>query len=438
MQKRLSGWLKFLTPTNLRGDRPFSLEDHFRQTRQGVIAPSAPSSAQSPNAFWLLSRGCYAVKILELATVPQAKRNDAIRLAIAGWSPFSATEHYIIPSANSAIICAWDSEATKGRMLESGANAAQIRIVPESALRRFEPNYLANTESTKNDAALYRAEDGFVGIAYGSRRLVAEQWWPEVPTDSNWRNFLRSTGQQETTDSAPPSAISAAWLKEPVGYLANQVSDSTTQRELLVVLALAFLLSMPTVWYANEVRQLFSLKRDAVQRLSSTEKDLDVALNAREQALSEQQRAIQLIDLFGQPDPLQLFLLVANLLNQNATAGALQLGDWDLRPQQLKFTIVATSGVPPAATSLVKALELEPSFRDVEAKTDGSRVNITIRLVKPSTGQGADSASPKPKPTPISSQIGPALKKAALPAPQFVGHVRVESRSTNASDVHAV
>jgi len=195
---------------------------------------------------------------------------------------------------------------------------------------------------------------------------------------------------------------------------------------------------MPTVWYANEVRQLFSLKRDAVQRLSSTEKDLVVALNAREQALSEQQRAIQLIDLFGQPDPLQLFLLVANLLNQNATAGALQLGDWDLRPQQLKFTIVATSGVPPAATSLVKALELEPSFRDVEAKTDGSRVNITIRLVKPSTGQGADSASPKPKPTPTSSQIGPALKKAALPAPQFVGHVRVESRSTNASDVHAV
>jgi hypothetical protein len=248
---------------------------------------------------------------------------------------------------------------------------------------------------------------------------------------------LRSTGQQETADATLPSAISAAWLKEPVGYLANQVSDSTSQRELLVVLALAFLLSLPTVWYTNEVRQLFSLKRDAVQRLSSTEKDLDVALNAREQALSEQQRATQLLDLFSQPDPLQLFSIVANLLNQNATAGALQLGEWDLRPRQLKFTIVATSGVPPAATSLVKALELEPSFRDVEARTDGSRVNITIRLVKPSSGQGADSASTTPKPTPTSSQTEPALKKAALSARQFVAHVRFESRSANASDVFA-
>ena len=428
MQKRLSGWLKFLTPANLRGDRPFSVDEHFRQTRQGVIAPSATAAAQSRNTFWLLSRGCYTVKILELAAVPQAKRNDAIRLAVAGWSPFSATDHYIVPSANSAIICAWDREATKALMLESGANATQMRVVPESALRRFETSDLANAESTKDSAALYRAEDGFVGIVYGSGRIVAEQWWPELPTDSNWRNFLRSTGQQETADSVAPSAISAAWLKEPVGYLADQANDSTSQRELLVVLALAFLLSIPTVWYANEVRQLFSLKRDAVQRLAATEKDLDVALNAREQALSEQQRATQLLELFGQPDPLQLLLLVANLLNQNATAGALQLGEWDLRPQQLKFTIVATSGVPPAATSLVKALELEPSFRDVEARTDGSRVNITIRLVKPGSGQGADSASATPK---------PELKKAELPARQFVAQVCAESTSANAADVRA-
>ncbi|MBC7622417.1 MAG: hypothetical protein H7232_03430 [Aeromicrobium sp.] len=442
MQKRLSGWLKFFIPANLRSDRSFSIEDHFCQTRQGVIGPHAASTKQSANIFWILSRGCYAVKVLELGSVPEAKRLDAIRLAIAGWSPFSASEHYVVPAADSAIICAWDAAATTALILESGADIAQLRVLPESALRRFEPVNSAIADLTKNTAALYRAVDGFVGVFHGASRILAEQWWPELPSDSNWRNFLRSTGQLESADPSPPAAITLPWLKEPLGFLASQVRNSTSQRELLVVYALALALSFPTIWYANELRQLFSLKREAAQRLLSTEKTLDVALNAREQSLSAQQRATQLLELFSQPDPLQLFLTVSNVLSQIAAAGALQLGDWDLRPQQLKFSIQATSGAPPAATALVKALEQETMFRDVEVRTDGSRVNITIRLVKPSGGQAADSSSPAPKPAPklapTSSELMPPPKKAALPASPFVAHVHANFEKTNTAGIRAI
>jgi hypothetical protein len=195
-----------------------------------------------------------------------------------------------------------------------------------------------------------------------------------------------------------------------------------SNRELAAAFAVAFALSVPTLWYANEMRQLFTLKREALERLSLTERELDVALNAREQALSTQQRASSLLELFSQSDSLQLFLAVSNVLGQDALVGKLQLAEWDQRPQQLKFTLAAIAGVPPPPTALIKALESIPMFRDVEARTDGSRVNITIRLVNPGTPLREDVPKPSAGLLPASRDAKPTLSSNALPLNMAAGY----------------
>jgi len=398
MPQRLIGWLKSLAPQELRGGRPFVLSEHFQQTRHGVTTPEVRGGGQNRGpTFWVLSRACYAVKFLDLGAVPVSKRDSAINLAIAGWRPFTNTAHYVIPDGQAALLCAWDADTTTQLIGAQSPAAAQVRAVPESALRRASETTTALAGTSQTKAELHQALEGCVGVVTLSGsggRSLAEQWWPDAPTTPQWRNFLRSAGLGDETNTIAPAPINKGWGSQPRGYQANETNHTSSPREVLALSIAAFLLALPTLWYANELRQIYVLKQDASQRLQSTEKDLDVVLGARELALSTQDRAMQLGRLLNKTDPLALFEIVNNIVLQNSASGALQLGDWDLRSQQLKFSLVAASGSPPAATALVKALERVPIFRDVEAKTDGGRVNITLQVVAPQAGAIPASVAP--------------------------------------------
>jgi len=387
-----------LAPQELRGGRPFVLSEHFQQTRHGVTTPGVRDVGRNRGPTrWVLSRACYAVKFLDLAAVPLSKRDSAINLATAGWSPFPNTAHYVIPDGQAALLCAWDADATTQLIGAQSMTTAQVQVVPESALRRaFDPSALS-MGTTQTNAELYQALDGCVGVVTLSGsggRSLAEQWWPEVPTVPQWRNFLRSAGLSDQTNPMVPAPISTGWNSQPRGYRANEANHTISSREVLMLSVAAFLLALPTLWYANQLRQIYVLQQDASQRLQLTEKDLDVVLGARALALSTQERAGQFGRLLNQTDPLALFEIVNNIVLQNSDAGTLQLGGWDLRSQQLKFSVVAASGSPPAATALVKALESVAMFRDVEAKTDGGRVNITLQIAAPQTAGNPASAPP--------------------------------------------
>jgi hypothetical protein len=395
-RSRLSGWLKRLLPDNLRGNKPFVVGEHFRQTRSGVDAPVGWTLGSAPpaGARWILSRGCYAVRNLELAAVPSAKREAAIRLAIAGWTPFAETAHYIVPNGESALLCAWDAAET-GRQIATYAPDAEIEVVPEAALRP-----LNSASSPVIPAALLVPSlDGCVGVVAVKDRTLAEQWWPDLPTPLNWRNFLRGAGLETAADNILPPLEVGGWRQTPIGYPANRRATTVSAAEMFGIWLVAILLAVPTAWYANELRQVAALKRAASERLLATERDLDAVLTAREAALTTQDRAAKLAELFDQPDHLQLFATVNDVLTQSGAQASLQLADWEVRAQQLKFTLVANSGTPPAATVLVRALERVQTFRDVEAKVDGSRVNVTLRLLPPQSNSSAPVAPTPAAPT---------------------------------------
>lgn len=413
MPQRLIGWLKSLAPQELRGGKPFVLSEHFQQTRHGVTAPSRRDGGQNRGAtLWVLSRACYTVKFLDLSAVPVNRRGSAISLALAGWSPFANTAHYVIPHGQATtLLCAWDADITTQLIGAQSLTTAQVRVVPESALRRAVDTTLVAGGGIQTNAELHQALEGCVGVVTLSGaggRSLAEQWWPDAPTVPQWRNFLRSTGLGDETNAIVPAPISKGWGSQPRGYRANEANHTASPREVLVLSVAAILLALPTLWYANDLRQIYALKQDASQRLQSTEKDLDAVLGARELALSTQDRAIQLARLLNQTDPLALFEIVNNIVLQNAASGTLQLGDWDLRSQQLKFSLVAASGSPPAATVLVKALERVPIFRDVEAKTDGGRVNITLQIVAPQAGTSPAGGVPTESPAVPSRKVSSA------------------------------
>lgn len=413
-QRPPSGWLRRLLPDSLRGERLFNLERSFRQTRRGLERPDGISSvedASSGDNIWLLSRGCYTVRILDLANVPAAKREQAIRLAIAGWSPFTETAHYIIPNDRGAKLCAWDGAMVADVMAQAGVQRDAMRVIPESALRLEAA--LDKRENTAS-AQLLAALDGYTGSVTGGGSTLAEQWWPELPTASQWQNFLRGAGVDASAVLGDPAPRTESWRSQPVGYPADREVTSFSTNEAIGIWIVALALTIPTIWYANQLRLTYAAKFDTSERLRQTEKDLDSVLSSREAALGTQDRAKKLAELLDTVDHLQLFALINDIVMQNAAPNSLQLTDWEVRPTLLKFSLIATVGTPPAASTLVKALERVQTFRDVEARLDGSRINVTLRLI-PASNIAPAPIVPVQSPTP---NVIPA-KRACATAPVF-------------------
>ncbi|MEI6736880.1 MAG: hypothetical protein WCL29_00205 [Pseudomonadota bacterium] len=393
------GWLKSLGLSglnllgigNLGSDQAFNLSEHYIHMDAGVRAPATRSRSLA-TTYWVLSRACYVVRIIDLKGVPASKRPTALALAQTAWTPFAETAHYVIPQQDSALLCAWNSAAITSAMSEVNVDAHNILVIPETALRFA--NAASDVANVFSDSSIVSLEqsvvvseaiDGVVATVGTSNRITAEQWWPSAPTHTKWVNFQRCVGLPADIRTNEPALLSTGWRRTPVGYAGGTTRNTTSIREWWIVAVAAWILVIPTILVANEWRQLNTLKREAITKLVATERELDAALGARAQALAGLDRVTMLAALFGQPNSLMLFALVNDVLAQLVKADVLHLIDWDLRGQQLKFTIAAPNGGAPAATALIKAFEQTKILREVEVNVDGARTMLSMRIVSQSS-----------------------------------------------------
>jgi hypothetical protein len=400
MLQRLTGWLQPFVPQAFQSRQPFAAEDCFRQSSAGTTAPRrwTPDAQTGAGRLWLLARSCYVVRVVDLSSVPVPKRDAAISLALSAWSPFAESGQYIIPQANGVILCAWDWQIVEREMRQFGLerSGSGVQVLPESAVRLWGGAATGKLgPSTGSKLRLVTCLDGFVGQLFRGEQLLAEQWWPQKPSHVEWQNFARSVGVSDISAIDLDAPSEPAWARNAAGYAADRGTQIASGNEVLGLMIAAWLLAIGTIWYANEAWQVLSLKNEAAQKLTATEKDLDVTLKARSQALASQERAVQLAKLFEQPDVLQLFAVTNDVLTQIGAAGTLQLAEWEMRANSLKFALVATGSTPPPATTLVKAFETVQRLRDVEAAVDGSRINISARIVSP---EETDAKTPVQKP----------------------------------------
>lgn len=379
------GWLKSLSLASLGAlgnNRPFSLAEHYIHRAAGVTAPSVGMRALATR-YWVLSRARYVVRIVDLKDVPVARRAAALALAQTAWTPYASTAHYVIPQQHGALLCAWNSAEILSAQTQLDVDPETVLVLPESALRLdvgVESGAAAPMSTGILDQPLLLSEalDGVVAIVGAADRVAAEQWWPATPAHALWMNFQRSVGVAAHTDV--PAPLAAQWRRAPLGYAGGKAPSTTSIGEWRLVAVAAWILIAPTIWYANQWRQLHALTNEANAKLASTERELDATLGARGQALSGLDRATKIAVLFNGPDSLLLFALINDVLMQTVQAGTLQLTEWDLRGQQLKFVMTA-QGVVPAATTVVKAFEKARNLRDVEVNIDGSRLAVSVRIL---------------------------------------------------------
>ncbi len=403
------GWLNPLQPLRqislnfgqLGQARAFAEDEHYLHLVAGVTAPRLIKRAAQQ--YWVLSRALYTVRIIELKGIPADKKSSAISLAAAAWTPFANTTHYIIEQHDGAILCAWDSEVVSNAQALAEVMPEDVQVLPETALR----DYALSKATADNQPMAFSGLDGVVAVVISNTgklsRVEAEQWWSVSPNAVEWQNFQRSIGNDKRNTAFQTQKLN--WRKSSIGHLLGQKTSTTTSRERLVMAIAAWLLVIPTLWFANEWRQLHQLKTNAIAKLATTERELDATLGARGQAISGLDRATKISSLFSAPDNLAIFSLVNNVLAQITQAGTLQLTDWELRGSQLKMSLITPSGNGPSATTIVKAFEKAQILRDVEVNVDGSRTTITLKIVSTSTTTPTITELPKTQTVPQAAAL---------------------------------
>lgn len=394
-------------------DRPFTPGEHYVHRIGGITAP-ASAALVARARYWVLSRGLYHTRLLNLADIPANRRKNAIELACAAWTPYADTGHYIIAGQNSATLFAWDRALVRSAQSHANLGAEiTLTVLPETALREWPSTLSAPPSASTTPTVTLRLVpmlDGVSALVARQGAILHEQWFADIPQSTTWQNFLRANALSalindtaDTTSAHPPPLSEALpWRAAPEGIGRENTSRTASQGEWWWLAFAAWLFTIPTIWFANEWRQVHAAKADALTRLSATERELDGGLNARGVALSALARTEKLAETFQRPDALLVLAQVNEAVGAVAKTGTLQMSELDYRYPQLRFALIAppgtSSAATPPATTLIKAFERIPTWRDVQANIEGPRTVINARLEGVATVAPAqpDSASSAP------------------------------------------
>ena len=330
---------------------------------------------------WVLARPLYRFHVIDLASVPQKNRAQALQLELAQWTPFSHPAYYVGWNGAQALIWAWDNEKVGAAIAAQGQKPARVEVLPETLLQT----------PLHSGPCLARCIDGFEGQLWRSGKLQNSRWWPQPPSAQEWLMFQRDAGVppdeqlQEVPTARGGVLADQAWLN------AAGQADSAVVYEQLAYAAIALALLLPTLWYGSQWYHLQDSTRQLGEKRQAMQAEATPIAQARSQALDAQARIQSLSKLSPYPDQLVLIAKLTQILPQDKS----MLKDWDFQNGQLKFTLTGQSDI--SATHTIGLLQQAGAFRDVKALPGRDPKSVTFQMdVLPHATAGATATPGSP------------------------------------------
>lgn len=216
---------------------------------------------------WIVPRArCHFLQI-DLTAVGEKHRLSAATLAVKRAYPEAGCQHYIAGVDGMTLCWIWKtSEVLEDR--RTGVCLPESILIPPS---------------DQDGSRLVQAVRGFEGQVWRQRQLLASRWWPELPTATQWRFFLRSAGIGGEAGSVVPEVTHLPLSDRPWGMAGSGRLWSSDRLEAIawpVVVAFAGLvigwqIAASTVWAIGSARvqkQLDELRLIAAPVLEARER----------------------------------------------------------------------------------------------------------------------------------------------------------------------
>lgn len=320
-----------------------------------------------PPAAWVIARALCRFRRFDLHSIPKAQQAQGLGLQIGQWSPYPRTGRAIVMKEGMAQVWIWDAELVEAAQRASGVDPRRVKAVPESLL------HPARAEG----ACLLQSLEGCEGQVWRQGQLVSSAWWPDVPGEAVWRNFLRDASLPPAAQPPRPRQPEpVTWLPRPWAQPVSLVSTSTVPRlEAVVVAFAAFVFITATFWFGAQAYRLSEAHASLGQALQQSERAAGQILAVRGEALDRLARVEAFHKLDPYPDALTLMARVGQLI----PAGTATLREWEYDNGRLKFVLNLQN--PVLTSQLVKSLQAVTAFDQVQAHSSPNPAVLPLSLV---------------------------------------------------------
>jgi len=291
-----------------------------------------------------------------------------VRLAVRKIAPFDDPEHQTVWFGDAAAVWYW----SRARVAEAAGG-----LDASARLRGWMAEAVLIGDAPAADALeLLETPSGMHGRAWRSGALVADRWWPSVPSARDWKAFARGAGF--LAGSEPPAGRQAVASERPWtsassrGLRWNSDVASVALRQSWIVLGAVAIATLG--FQAGAItRALVSLSSIEIEK-AELEAPLQQILQARQAAERD------VFDTRG-------LMALAPRVDQSALlvefASRMPAEDWALTGWRLlESGRLEVSLAMPASNveSVVSALEESPVFGGVQSTVAGSGDALTIEM----------------------------------------------------------
>lgn len=280
------------------------------------------------------------------------------------------------PFADVDFDAAWSADGTAAVWYWSRARVTELTVAEPGKRRRFVAEALYIGHPREDDVELLQLAEGFEARFWKDNRLLVSRWWPEQPTISQWREFLRGSGHATSASLKVPYSEASAlqtspWSRTPssTGKLQLSGLDQYLPRVALALCCL-FLLVV-----GSQLGSILRAQLD-IWKAQSAASDLDAPLkrilDARETTDNASTDIAGLLALRAPQSTITLMAEFSRLVPGK---------DWQIRkwsqptPDTLEVNLLAPGSNP---EELVSALEASPMLQGVTTEL-GRDSELTIK-----------------------------------------------------------
>ena len=317
---------------------------------------------------WILGRQHYHIARFDLRNVPRASRDQALRLQLDPWSPYSDMGYTTLWQSGWATVFCWDAQAIQQQMIACGLKPSRVRMIPETTLR----------PPADHEIRLLQGLFGYEGQIWSNNQLTHSRHWPQMPEPSSWLLFQRDAGvSAERQIITPPTPQSLPWMDRPwrsQGQALNAIGEGwRNEKWLYSLLALISLTLFSAA--ASQLYHLTAFNQQLERQAESAQEAAAPLAQARSQAL----QALQTLQLIAQLDPYPSQLEVMAWLAENLLKKNDRIIEWEYQKEgQLKITLELAEDTK--VTALVEKLHKAGLFSEARSTPANKPNRVTLEM----------------------------------------------------------
>lgn len=300
----------------------------------------------------VVARSLCLYKCFDLRKCPAEHRKARLELMLRQWSPFADYAQFV----------SWHDGFAQVWICNAFNNQSNGKFIPESVL--------CGNQGQDGSELLQLHSGIYEGRVWRGGVQVASYWWSSKPDDQEWLIFLRGAGQQQISDM--PVCENGEKLRESPWCKTSLLVDwgfFVKESTWVAVTGLIFLLLFS--WQLVQWYDWKQLAENTLSQFDLQSEGVDGILNARQSALNEFAKIMEINGLVSNKGQLELMATVAATIGGEGS----RIEEWKYENNLLEIRI---SNALLELPVYVERLQKVDYFYDVSAKSGRAASEVIL------------------------------------------------------------